>query len=238
MLWFVGGMILGQIIGALILKAHADPLPHRPISEIDIQGHQPESCGDRIPLYSAGFFIECLPIHPAKQQQVTPDILMKLLEADTPQPLHYPKYDTPEAAAIAALKQIAQKPSSAVYEWGGIIGKTEDGKYIVAEPMTDWEGDHVTIMHGGLPPNASMFAAYHTHPCIPEHDVEFFSPDDLMAVLFEKRPMAFLGDLCTGNVHEFKYGDRPDVTEVEGHVWLTKGRIIGKFSAPQPMAKS
>ena len=41
-------------------------LPHRPMSEIDIQGHQPADCGDRIPYYlvdeDGSVFLYCMPI--------------------------------------------------------------------------------------------------------------------------------------------------------------------------------
>jgi hypothetical protein len=144
-----------------------------------------------------------------------------------PEPVTYPKFDTAELAAIAALKQIADHHGG-YYEWGGMIAKTQDGKYAFTAPSTDYEGDNVTIRRD-LPPDMEVVGGYHTHPCLPQHDVEFFSPEDLMAVIWGHQPMEFMGDFCTGNVHQFKLGDQPDTVATHG-IWLTKGRIIGKFT--------
>lgn len=47
----------------------APGLPHRPLHEIDVQGHQPAGsvespCGDRVPMYvpETGEFLMCLPV--------------------------------------------------------------------------------------------------------------------------------------------------------------------------------
>jgi hypothetical protein len=156
----------------------------------------------------------------------------------TPVPVNFPKFDTMEEAAIAALKNIVDKAPVALqgYEWGGVIGKTEAGKYVYSQPDTDYQGDNVHLA-GGLPPDAVNVAGYHTHPCLPEHEVEYFSPEDLIPVLFSRKPATFMGDYCTGNVHEFKEGDKPDAVKVLGQVYLTKGRIIGQFTTPHAMPK-
>src|SRR6185312_10338083 len=151
-----------------------------------------------------------------------------------PVPQAYPKFDTPEAAAIAALAQIALKRGG-TYEWGGVIGKGEDGKYAFSRPHTDFEGDNVSI-HRDLPPDFELVAGYHTHPCLPGHEVEFFSPEDLTSVIFGHEEMVFMGDFCTGNVHEFRLGDKPDTDKVHS-AWLTKGRIIGTFTLPGKMTE-
>jgi len=151
-----------------------------------------------------------------------------------PVPQTYPKFDTPEAAAIAALAQIALKRGG-TYEWGGVIGKGEDGKYAFSRPHTDFEGDNVSI-HRDLPPDFELVAGYHTHPCLPGHEVEFFSPEDLTSVIFGHEEMVFMGDFCTGNVHEFRLGDKPDTDKVHS-AWLTKGRIIGTFTLPGKMTE-
>lgn len=150
-----------------------------------------------------------------------------------PDAISYTRYDTAEAAAIAGLKLIADKHNG-VYEYGGAIGKTADGKYEIADPSTNFAGDNVEIRGNGLPSDAEQVSSYHTHPCLPQHDCEFFSPQDLLAVIFAHQESAFMGDWCTGHVHEFKRGDQPDTENVHG-VWLTKGRIIGTFTTPHAM---
>jgi hypothetical protein len=158
-----------------------------------------------------------------------PGIVLGVLE-----PVSYEKYKTQDEAAIAAFKQIAEKRTS-VYEWGGLIGRNAKGEYAFSAPVTDFEGDHVELL-GGLPPDFEHVADYHTHPCIADHMVEYFSPPDLFGVLFARREATYMGDWCTGSVHLFKRGDKPDVDAIIGGIWLTKGRIIGKFAEPQKVA--
>lgn len=160
-------------------------------------------------------------------------ILIPLL--GVPEPVSYTKYPTAEAAAIAAFKEIAEKHGNA-YEWGGMIGKSADGKFSYTPASTDFQGDSVEIPRAGLPPDMERYGAYHTHPCIAAHDVEFFSPQDLFAVIWGHEPAAFMGDWCTGNVHEYKRGDQPDTALASPGTWLTKGRIVGQFTTPHTMA--
>ena len=160
---------------------------------------------------------------------------LSFLGLNVPEPIHYPKFDTPEEAAIAALRQVAEKRGG-TYEWGGRIGRAPDGKYTYSRPHTDYEGDHVSIPNE-LPPDVKIVAAYHTHACIPYHDVEYFSPEDMENVIFSHEGMAFMGDFCTGQVHQYKLGDKPDSEKVPSGIWLTKGRIIGTFTLPGKMAE-
>lgn len=148
-------------------------------------------------------------------------------------------YDTVEQAAIAGLKAVAVEPTSSYYEWGGVIVKTSRGKFIALTANTNFQGDSVRIHSGDfILPGMTIVSSYHTHPCIPEHYVQFFSPSDLIEPLFSRR-IVFMGDLCTGNVHEFKPGDKTDAEHPladEETLWLTKGRIIGKFTTPHLLA--
>jgi hypothetical protein len=146
-----------------------------------------------------------------------------------------PGFDTIEEAATDGLKSIAAHPNSRYYEWGGIIVKTSTGKFLALPPNTSYEGSHVHISDYELPPGA-VVGWYHTHPCLAEFLVEYFSPADLIEPIFFHRA-SFIGDFCTGKVHEFKPGDKPDAERPnggEGHgVYLTKGRILGTFVEPQ-----
>jgi hypothetical protein len=146
-----------------------------------------------------------------------------------------PGYDTLTEAAFEAFKAVAAKPTSIYYEWGGIIVQLKSGKYAPLPAVTTFEGDHVSISGPGM--FGKVVATYHTHPCVPEHYSEFFSPPDLSSAIFEHMTV-FMGDLCTGHIHEFKPGDKPDV-EAADHddlpPFLTKGRIIGQFTTPHSL---
>ena len=150
----------------------------------------------------------------AAAQAPTPEEINAIL-AGLPQARTFPKFDTMEEAAVAALKEINKQPVALqAYEWGGVIGKYSTGKFTYSPAATDYQGDNVGISAGGLDPGAEPVAGYHTHPCIPEHLVEFFSPPDLVEVIFGHHPATFMGDFCTGNVHEFMLGDQPDVIQL------------------------
>jgi hypothetical protein len=105
------------------------------------------------------------------------------------------------------------------------------GLFMVLPPTTSYAGDHVELHGSEL--GGLVVASYHTHPCLPDHYVQFFSPPDLNEPLYFRRPV-FMGDFCTGNVHEFKPGDKPDAEEVDSGggntLYLPKGRILGKFT--------
>jgi len=169
---------------------------------------------------------------------VDPAVALAAVGAEKPVNRGYP---TIEAAAIAGLQSIAAKPTSSYYEWGGNLAvDPKTGQYFYHEANTSYGGDHVRIDDDEFSLLDDV-GAYHTHPCVPEHDVEYFSPADMMDSIFEHK-FAFMGDFCTGNVHEFKPGDKPDVEHAArpdgkgfSPLYLTKGRIIGKFADPRPM---
>ena len=148
---------------------------------------------------------------------------------DPPAPSIVPGFPTIEAAAIAGLKSIAAHPNSVWYEWGGLIVKTHNG-FMPLPPNTQFEGSHVHIEDYSLPPGA-VVGSYHNHPCKTEFFSSYFSPSDLMEPIFFHKTV-FMGDFCSGLVHEFKPGDKIDVEQVEpDSPWLTKGRIIGTFTS-------
>lgn len=146
-----------------------------------------------------------------------------------------PEFATIELAALAGFNAIAEEPTSTYYEWGGLIMKMPNGMFAALGPNTDYAGDHVNTRGDDFGLNGEPAGSYHTHPCLPRHYSEYFSPPDLNEPLYFHRP-AFMGDLCTGNVHEFKPGDKPDVENPKNSptrdLFLTKGRIIGKFTTP------
>lgn len=147
-----------------------------------------------------------------------------------------PEFDTIEAAAIAGFKEIAAKPTALFYEWGGVVVEFEDGKFSALSANTSFSGDSVEINgHNAFGLNAHIVGAYHTHPCLPGHDVEFFSPQDLQEPIYFHK-YAFMGDFCSGNVHEFKPGDKPDAEPAHDEgLYLTKGRIVGQFTEPHAL---
>lgn len=147
-----------------------------------------------------------------------------------------PLFDTIEQAATAGLKAIAIKPTAPFYEWGGKIVQTPGGKFAALPANTSFEGSAVSI-RGGFPGmNTVTVGDYHTHPCLPGYYVEYFSSEDMVGSIFYHRVL-FMGDFCTGNVHEFKVGDKPDVEHPNPDVsfYLSKGRIIGKFTTPHAL---
>lgn len=141
-----------------------------------------------------------------------------------------PAYDTLEEAGVHAIARAYQ--CSHAYECGGPIAQRPDGKFVVGPVYSSYLGDSLE-MHHGVPPGWKLVADYHTHPCLPQHhDVPYFSPQDLEGYLSERLP-GFMGDLCTGNVHEFVPGkDAPDNEEPPNDpgVHLTQGRIVGHIA--------
>jgi hypothetical protein len=175
-------------------------------------------CPSAIYIAPKGVLVEC-----AHKQTLIVDKI--------PHPVTFPVFDTLEEAAVAALVQIAAQPTSIYYEWGGVLGQNEAGKYAFSIPRTDFSGDSVEIRGHSMPPDMHRVGSYHSHPCLDEHDIEYFSPEDLGEGIFGHH-IVVMGDFCTGNVHLFKPGDKPDVEQPEGDqgVWLTKGRVIGQFT--------
>lgn len=145
------------------------------------------------------------------------------------------EFRTIEEAALDGLKTIAEKPLSYYYEWGGEIIKTQNGTYSATTPNTSLFADHVQIRDVESD-DIEVVATYHSHPCMPGYYTEYFSyPDLIEPVFFHKT--AFMGDLCSGKAHEFKYGDLPGAEHPRGHdeqrIYLTQGRIIGRFAQPR-----
>ena len=138
-----------------------------------------------------------------------------------------PSYATLEEAAVHAMMRGSQ--CSHYYECGGAIAQRPDGKYVVGPISSDSEGDSTHISHT-VPPGWKLVADYHTHTCLKAtHYVDFFSPQDVMGYLTDNI-VGFMGDMCTGDVHEFVPGkDSPNDVRVAENLYLTHGRVIGHF---------
>ena len=140
-----------------------------------------------------------------------------------------PAYDSLEEAGVHAIQRASE--CSRYYECGGDIAQRPDGKYVVGPAQSSYAGDHVGITHG-VPPGWKLVADYHSHMCLKDsHIPNVFSPTDIESALSEKLT-AFVGDLCTGDVHEFDPArDPPNNFNPPGSdIWVTPGRIVGKIS--------
>jgi hypothetical protein len=115
------------------------------------------------------------------------------------------------------------------YECGGVIAQGPDGRFIVGVTRTNFKGDSVALTHIA-PPGYKVVADFHTHPCLPvSHYAHYFSPEDTANDTFN-HVIGFLGDLCTGEVHEYDPSTMaPGDTQLEDDVFSTAGKIIGKI---------
>lgn len=141
-----------------------------------------------------------------------------------------PAYDTLEEAGVHAIQRDAE--CSIYYECGGVIAQRPDGKFVVGPVSSSRQGDSVSF-EPTVPFGWTLVADHHTHPCLDKtHAPSFFSPQDIESDTMQ-RVTGFMGDLCTGDVHEFTPGrDSPNDTELalgEG-VYLTHGRIVGHIT--------
>jgi hypothetical protein len=139
-------------------------------------------------------------------------------------------YDTLEEAGVHGIERAYQCSHS--YECSGAITlRPSDGKYVVGPVRSDYSGDSVQVNHN-VPMGWKLVADFHTHPCNAEsHDVGYYSPQD-MAEVTAVGITGFMGDLCTGEVHEFTPGkDKPnDVYLEDQEIYLSKGRIVGHIT--------
>jgi len=139
-----------------------------------------------------------------------------------------PAFDTLQEAGVYGI--VRSYLCSPYYECGGIIiRRLGDGKYVVGPVHTDYSGDSLEQDHH-VPPGYVLVADFHTHPCLPQsHSVSYFSPQDISGNLAE-HTIGFMGDLCSGDVHEFDpLKDRPADEPVPGTpgIYSTRGRVIG-----------
>jgi hypothetical protein len=135
-------------------------------------------------------------------------------------------FDSMEEAAARALASGYHSFSLAdYYEFGGVITKVGD-KFAVGYPRTDIDGGSVELDENPAHYAGVIVATYHTHICMPRRFVPHsFSADDLDASDGNKL-IGFMGDLCTGKIHEYAPGR--DVRPAD-HDEEYDGRVVGTF---------
>ena len=140
-----------------------------------------------------------------------------------------PRYDTLHEAAVVAATKLYE--CSHYYECGGVIATDLAGKYVIGPGLSSMaHGDETNVPHG-VPTGWKFVAEIHSHPCLKDtHEVDFFSPQDLMGYQ-QGKFVGYMLDMCTGEVHEFVPGrDSPNDTEMlPGNPgdFATHGKIIG-----------
>ena len=118
------------------------------------------------------------------------------------------------------------------YECSGYIVLDPSKKFVVSPVRTDYNSDSVRVDDEDAPSDWKVVADFHSHPCVPHHYTELFSGEDMMGAILGRK-IAYMVDLCSGNVHEFLPGiDKPDMVPVhDGTEWLSAGTIIGHVAA-------
>ena len=168
---------------------------------------------------------------------IPPDVAALIEHAKPPATVELRRFESLHDAAISAAGRLEE--CSLYYECSGSIALDSKGKFVVGPVRTDYASDHVAITSFGMPPDWTLAGGIHSHPCLPDHAPEFFSPEDMIGAI-TTRSVMFMVDLCTGEVHEFIPGEtKPDEEEADDGMWLTRGRIIGHVAAfkDQPHAK-
>jgi proteasome lid subunit RPN8/RPN11 len=142
--------------------------------------------------------------------------------------------------AIAALKAAYDKPNGTVYEHGGMIVENSGAlRWVEPHPDNASRDSVYAVDRKMLAKGDVMVGTYHTHPCMTDYYVPYFSTADVILAYFTAVP-AFILDECTGDVHEFfslvdEIHDTGDDLPVRGanckriirH--LPTGRIVGNI---------
>ena len=155
-------------------------------------------------------------------------LVVQVLRADVP-------HSTAEFKHFATLHEAVMynaarlERCSIYYECAGVIAIDPHGKFVTSAVHSDYAGDHVSMSHT-IPEGWVLAADMHSHPCVPHHAPNMFSPQDMIDSIIS-RTVSYMVDLCTGAVHEFVPGvTKPDQTEVDG-IWMTEGKIVGYVAA-------
>ncbi|MGH7751060.1 MAG: hypothetical protein ACREQ5_40785, partial [Candidatus Dormibacteria bacterium] len=110
-------------------------------------------------------------------------------------------FETMQEAATYAIQE--SYDFSTQFEYGGMILKGPNNEYRVTIPYTIGADDHMLIKHIHQLGPYNGVADYHTHPCMPyTHIPGLFSDPDITDYITNGL-IGYMGDLCTGNVHEF-----------------------------------
>lgn len=139
--------------------------------------------------------------------------------------LNWKKFDSLREAAIYGAQRLEQ--CSQYYECSGFIVTNKDGKFLMSPVRTDYASDHVHVTERN-PTETKRVADIHSHPCVPEHVTNKFSPEDMIGAI-TSRTTAYIVDLCTGDVHEFLPGvTKPDEEyDEDAEIWMSGGTVIG-----------
>lgn len=165
------------------------------------------------------------PVLDGKTPVTDPDILRQIEKYRPHSTSEWHRFDKLHEAAIAAADRLIK--CSHYYECSAVIVLDPKGKYTVGPAHTNYNSDNVSVTFSSVPADWERVAAVHSHPCIPRHAGNLFSPPDMMGA-FVTRTTFYMVDLCTGAVHEFIPGvTKPDDVQTADGLWLTEGKIIG-----------
>lgn len=228
------------IVLFLLLTGCAQGLPHRPIDSLTNwgQGRAPaiHDCPPGTMEFDTeeGLFLECfstglvtaheLPPSDPSAPPPSPEVREMISRYVTPvSTTQWPHFNTITEAAVYGSNRVGK--CSQNYECSGIIVLDPKGKFVVGPVHTDYNSDSVRIMVNETPSDWQLAATFHSHPCLPNHANQLFSPQDVMNSI-TRRVISFMVDLCDGSVHEFIPGkNRPD-TELFDGIWMTQGAVI------------
>ncbi len=135
--------------------------------------------------------------------------------------------DSADDAAIQIFTYIYSR--SHTYEYGGVILKWDNGKYMGSVPDTQDNGIGVDFVDEALAfQGVRVVADYHTHPCIEDAYAWAFSSQDIKNMTETNRP-GYVADLCTGKIHYWSPGDVIDKPLFGANARLATGKIIGRI---------
>jgi hypothetical protein len=171
---------------------------------------------------------------------VAPDGNLKQCETEHSQPAGAKPslaFNTANEAAVYATQLIYSV--TRWYEYGGVIARRPDGKFVVSRPRTQYHGEDVSFSEDPEDYQYPIVATYHVHPCIKTAIPSVFSPQDLAGSRSANRP-AYVADFCTGAVHYWAPGDGYSTVDelfklgitpimLARGVQLASGRIVGWF---------
>ena len=221
------GLGVSLIMYAIYEGTHEQPegLPHRPAAQsYDQENLKRDDIGCPTAVYVApqGNLIEC------EQQTLSPEVAAKIKAWDTAADWH--RFSSLADAAMYGATRLGQ--CSHFYECSGfIVIDPKDGKFLMSPVRTDYASDHVQVADRN-PEGMKRIADIHSHPCVPQHVTGKFSPQDMMESI-TTRTIAFMVDLCTGDVHAFVPGvTKPDEAfDDDAEIYMTGGLVIGRVAS-------
>ena len=146
------------------------------------------------------------------------------------------RFDTLHEAVLYSAARLEQ--CSKYYECSSFFVKDDHGKIAVGPTRSDYASDHVSI-RPNAPDSWEILATIHSHPCIPNHYPNVFSPQDMMGSYMTKTT-GYMVSLCTGEIHEFIPGKNApnDVHLDDEDIWVSAGTIVGHVDKFPDIAKA